>query len=304
MKTDDTHQEHVVLGMLAAGAAIFMFSVMNAFAKYLSARHSILEIAFYRNLFGVMPFLVIAYGFGHRDILTIRSKPYHVVTRSVLGSASLILCFGAFSQMPMAETSVLLFTASLWIPVLGVFMLDEKVGLFRWSAVIVGFLGVAVMLDPTGEISRLGVVFALSAAFLQAVMSILLRHLGGHERPETTSCYFFLIGLVITTFFMPFVAVRPTPGELPLFVAVGLAGALAQWLYSVALKNAPAAIVAVFNYTSIIWSILFGWLIWSDFPLPIVFLGTGVVISANILIAWRESRLQRAKRASISDVAH
>lgn len=289
-------------GMLAAVGAIFMFTVMNAFAKYLSARHSIFEIAFYRNLVGCLPFLVVAFPFGRRDILVIRSKPYHVVTRSLLGSASLVLTFGAFSLMPMAETSVLLFTASLWLPVLGVFLLREKVGPFRWSAVVVGFLGVAMMLNPTGDISHLGVLLALTAAFLQASMSILLRQLGGHERPETTSFYFFVIGLAVTTPIMPFVAVRPQLSELPLFVAVGLAGAMAQWLYSIALKHAPAAIVAVCNYTSIVWSMSFGWLIWNDFPMPVVLLGSSVVIAANVLIAWRESRLARARGLAVTEI--
>ena len=303
MKTEDTHQEHTIRGMLAAVGAMFMFSVMNAIAKYLSAQHSIFEIAFYRNVIGCLPFLAFAFFFGRRDILRIRSKPYHVAARALFGSASLIVTFGAYSRMPMAETSVLLFTASLWIPVFGVFLLHEKVGPFRWSAVVVGFIGVAVMLKPAGEISHVGVILALIAAVLQASMSIMLRHLGSHERPETTSFYFFLIGIVVTGPIMPFVATLPAPGELPLLVAIGLAGAMAQWLYSIALKNTAAAIVAVCNYTMIIWSMAFGWLIWNDFPLPIVMLGTAVIISANLLIVWRESRLQRARALAASELA-
>jgi drug/metabolite transporter (DMT)-like permease len=92
---------------------------------------------------------------------------------------------------------------------------------------------------------------------------------------------------------MPFVWSAPALSEIPLFLGVGLTGAAAQWLYAIALKNAPAAIVAVLNYSSIIWAMLFGWMIWNDWPTPIVLAGATVVIASNLLIAWRESRIRR-----------
>lgn len=287
------NRENLALGMVASAGGILMFSVMNAFAKYLSARHSVVEIAFYRNLISCLLFLAFVFALSRRDILVIRSKRLLIATRALMGSVTLMVTFGAYSLMPMAETSVLLFTASLWIPVLGVLLLQERVGPFRWSAVVVGFIGVAVMANPAGQISRLGVALALAAAILQALLTILLRHLGGHERPETISFYFFLIGTVVTGLGMPFVAAPVELAELPLLLGVGLAGAAAQLLYTVALKHTPAAIVAVFNYTSIVWSMLFGWMIWQEWPLPIVLAGAAVIIAANLLIVWRERRLAR-----------
>jgi drug/metabolite transporter (DMT)-like permease len=286
----------MILGMAAAAGAMFMFTIMNVFAKYLSARHSVIEIAFYRNLVACVPFFSLVFVFGRRDVLVIRSKPHLILLRAIFGSLTLITTFAAYSLMPMAETAVLLFTASLFVPVLGVVFLKERVGPYRWSAVLVGFLGVALMLGPGGAINTLGVTLAMAAALLQAFLGILLRHLGGHEKPETTSFYFFLIGLFVTALALPFVAVVPTIDEIPLFVGVGLSGAAAQWLYSLSLKHTPAAIVAVFNYTSIVWATLFGWLVWNDWPMPIVFAGSAVVISANALIAWREGRIYRSAR--------
>jgi drug/metabolite transporter (DMT)-like permease len=198
--------------------------------------------------------------------------------------------------MPMAETSVLLFTASLFVPVLGVLLLKERVGPYRWSAVFVGFIGVAIMVNPSGDMNLLGVGIALAAALLQAFMSIILRHLGSHESPETVSFYLFVFGALTTGLALPFVAQGMTLDELPYFIGIGLAGAGAQWLYSIAMKNTPAAIVAVFNYSSLIWAMLFGWLIWQEWPMPIVFSGATVVIVSNALIAWRESRLFRSNR--------
>ena len=215
---------------------------------------------------------------------------------------TLILTFAAYSLMPMAETTVLLFASSLFIPVLGVVFLKEWVGPYRWTAVFVGFVGVAIMANATGAVHTLGVVVALSSALMQAIMSVLLRYLGGHERPETVTFYFFVIGLFLTGLALPFVARTPTIEEIPLFFVAGLSGAAAQWLYANALKYTPAAIVAVTNYSSIIWATLFGWLIWDDWPLPIVFIGALVVIGANILIVWRENRLRQSIRSKIPPV--
>ncbi len=285
--------------MLASMGAFFMFTVMNVFAKLLSASHSVIEIAFYRNLIACLPFLVLVFVLGKREILVIRSKPSLVGVRAVLGSVSLITTFAAFSLMPMAETTVLLFTASLFIPVLGVVFLGEKVGPYRWSAVVVGFVGVAIMANPGGHVSALGVTVAIAAALMHATLQIILRFLGRYETPETITFYFLVVGTLITALPLPFVAVTPTMAEVPLLFGVGLSGAAAQWLLSTAFRNAPAAVVTVFNYSGIVWATLFGWLIWSDWPLPAVLVGAGIVIASNALIVWRESRTGRMTGARV-----
>ena len=276
---------------MAAGAgAHFMFSIMVMLAKILSTNHSVIEIAFYRNLIGSLPFLFVVFALGRREILTLNTKPSLVAVRAVLGSVSLVVTFFAFSLMPLADTTALLFTSSLFIPVLGVIVLKESVGPYRWAAVAVGFAGVIIMARPTGDIYVLGIAVAMCAALLHATLQIMLRYLGRYESPETISFYFFAIGAILTAAAMPFVAVTPTVKEIPLLLGVGLSGAAAQWLLSVAYRNAPAAVVTVFNYTSIVWATLFGWMIWNEWPLPAVIAGATIVIASNLLIVWRESR--------------
>ena len=285
--------------MAAAISAFFMFSVMLVCAKLLSERHSAIEIAFYRNLIGCVPFLITVFVFGRREILVVQSKLSMIGLRAVFGAVSLVLTFTAFALMPMADATTLLFTSTLFIPFLAIFFLKESVGLWRWLAVFTGFIGVLVMIRPGGEVNSLGVLVALSAAFVQAGMAILLRYLGRYESPETISFYFLVFGTVLTALPLPFIAVTPTLQEWPLLVGVGLSGAAAQWLLSIAFKHARAASVTVFNYSSIIWSTLFGWLIWNDWPLPNVFMGAAIVIAANLVIVWRESRRFRIAGARV-----
>ena len=298
--TEDTahaHRENVVLGMAAAMGAFFMFSVMVVFAKLLSENHSVIEIAFYRNLIASVPFLFLVFALGRREILVLRTKPVLVGVRALIGTVSLTVTFTAYSLMPLADTTALLFTSSLFIPVLGVIFLRESVGPYRWTAVSVGFAGVIIMAQPSGDVYVLGVTVAMFAAFTHAILQIILRYLGRYESPETVSFYFFVVGTFVTALALPFVAVRPTLTEVPLLIGVGLSGALAQWLLSVAFKNAPAAIVTVFNYSGIVWATFFGWMIWNELPLPAVVIGGTIVIASNMLVVWRESRLGRISDA-------
>ena len=279
--------------MAAALAAFFMFTLMNAFAKALSDSHSVVEIAFYRNLVATTFFLILVFGFGRRDILVLHSKPMLVGVRAVIGALSLMATFWAYSLMPMADTTVLMFTSSLFIPVLGIIFLKESVGPWRWAAVVVGFTGVIVMVQPTGNVYGLGIAVALGATFLHATLQIILRYLGRFERPETISFYFFLIGTVVTALPLPFIAVRPELKDIPLLFGVGLSGAAAQWLLSTAFRHARASIVTVFNYSSLVWATVFGWLIWNEWPLPAVIIGGVIVIASNLLMIWREARVRR-----------
>src|SRR5690606_19994294 len=140
-----------------------MLSLMNVFAKILSETHHVVEIAFYRNVIAILPFAFLIFVAGRREILRINSKPVALVARSVIGTVSLLATFGTFALLPLADGQALLFTASLFVPVLGYIFLSEQVGPYRWGAVLIGFAGVIVMVRPTGDINFLGTALALAA---------------------------------------------------------------------------------------------------------------------------------------------
>lgn len=284
-------KDNIIKGMIAGLAAFFMLAVMNVFAKMLSETHHVVEIAFYRNLIATIPFLIMIFIMGKRDIMKINQRPYGVIARAVIGTLSLITTFAAFAAMPMADTTAFLFTSSLLIPILGVLFLGEKVGVYRWSAVIIGFTGVMIMLSPSGNINMIGVVLALTAASMHAILQTILRYLGKTEKPETITFYFVAIGTLVAGLAMPWVASLPTFKEIPLFLGVGLTGLMAQYFLSIAFGNAPAAVVTVFNYSGIIWATIFGWMFWSDWPALTIWIGGTIVIASNIFMVWRESRL-------------
>lgn len=293
--TAEAHKDRPMMGIGCALGAFFMFAVMNVFAKKLAVHHSVIEVAFYRNVIAVLPLLFMIYFMGRKDILEIRTSPKAIVARSVIGTISLAVTFGAFAAMPLADATAFLFTASLIIPVFSYFFLKEHVGKYRWGAILIGFAGVLVMLKPTGQVNFDGVTLALSAAFLHATLQTILRALGKTEKPETVTFYFVFIGTFVSLIPMPLVFTMPLWSDVPYIIGVGLTGVVAQFLLSNAYKYAQASSVTVFNYSGIIWATLFGWMFWNEWPDDAILIGGGIVIASNIFIFYREHVL--AKRA-------
>ncbi len=290
------HKDRVALGMAASAASFFMLNTMNVFAKLLSPYHSAIEVAFYRNLIAALPFAVWFFLLGRRDLLKINSRADTIIVRSLIGTISLIATFRAFNYLPMADAQALFFTSSLFVPIMGYLFLKEKVGPYRWSAVLVGFLGMLVIVRPSGTVNMTGVSLAVSAALMHSGLGTLLRVLGRTERPETVTFYFLAIGAAMTGLAMPFVATTPSWSEVPLFIGAGISGAFAQIFLSVAYKYAPMALVTIFNYTGIVWATAYGWFIWGDWPGEPVWIGASIIIASSLFIVWRENRLAKLAR--------
>lgn len=296
---ESDRKDNPALGMACAIGAFFLFAVMNVFAKKLAVHHNVIEIAFYRNLIALLPFLIMIWVMGKKEILVIKSNPKGIVIRSVLGTVSLAFTFWAFSLMPMADATAFMFTSSLLVPAMGFFFLGEKVGPQRWSAVLIGFAGVLIMLQPSGNVYLLGASVALAAACMHAILQTILRHLGKTEKPETVTFYFMLIGMFVTLIPMPILYVTPTWDEVPLILGLGASGVTAQILLSLAYKKAQAAIVTVFNYSGILWATLFGWMFWNELPTQTILAGAAIVILSNVFIIWRENRLAKRDKAVV-----
>jgi drug/metabolite transporter (DMT)-like permease len=289
-------QDAPLFGMAAAIGAFLMLSTMSLLAKLLTANHSVVEVAFWRNLIGVLPFVVAIVAFRRREILQVRSRPGVVFTRSVIATLSIMCLFGAFALLPLADATALVFTSALFVPVFGFFFLGERVGPYRWSAIVVGFIGVLVIAQPTGDWNLLGVVLAMAAACLNATLATMLRLLGRTEHPVTLTFYLLAVGLVLLAPAMPFVGTMPSAREMALFVALGLCGLVMQLLLSTAFKYTPAALASLFSYTQIIWATLFGWAIFGDWPAANIIIGAAIVVTASVFVVLRESYLARKGR--------
>jgi drug/metabolite transporter (DMT)-like permease len=293
---DAGSKDSPVLGMAAAVGAFGMLSTMSLFAKLLSETHHVIEIAFWRNLLAVIPFLIAIVFFRQRQILKVHSKPLVVLTRSVVATGSILCVFGAFALLPLADATALVFTSALFVPVLGFFFLGERVGKFRWSAIIVGFIGVLLVARPGGSWNLLGVVLGLGGAIFNAVLGTMLRLLGRTENPTTLTFYLLLAGALLLAPLMPFFGKMPAPDEIGLLLGLGASGIAMQLLITTAFKYAPAALASVFSYTQIVWATLYGWALFGVWPAGNILLGAAVIIGSSIVVILRERYLARKGR--------
>lgn len=287
-----------LFGMAMGLTAFFALNFMTLFAKLLSEHFNVVEIAFWRNAIALLPFAVLLAFPSQRGLLRIRSRPGVIALRALVGTGNVIMVFGAFSLLPMANATSILFASALFIPVLGVIFLGETVGPYRATAVIAGFIGVLIVVQPggDGDWSLLGAVLALGGACVAATLAVMLRLLGQSEAPQTVTFYFFFLSMLIIAPIMPFVWHTPHWEDAPYIIGLGLSGLSFQITLSAAFKYAPAVLVAPLNYTQIIWATLFGWLVFSDVPTLNIIAGAAIIISSSLIVIMRERYLARKGR--------
>lgn len=290
-------QPNVVFGILFAAAAMLFFTIMNAGAKLFIVNHTAIEAGFYRNALGLIPFVLIYLASPREKKQTYKVHNVRMqLARGIMGVFSLFITFAAFSTMPMANVTCFLFVSSLLSPVLGAIFLKEHVGIWRWSAVAMGFMGVLIMVQPTPDITKIGIILSLTAATCHAIMGTLLRSMGKRENPFTTTLIFMALGSLLLVPLMPFVMTTPSIPEVKLILLFAISGTLGQFCLSNAYKHAPVAVVAPIGYTALIWAVFVDVIVWKDWPSPTILMGGAIIIASGLLIFYRERKLSKAER--------
>ncbi|HXP95908.1 MAG TPA: DMT family transporter [Telmatospirillum sp.] len=264
-----------------------LFSILWSLVKMLAARYPIVEVSFFRSALAFIPVGVMVATNGGLPLLRTRKVSSHI-WRSVIGVVSMMLGFLSYHLMPLADAVAISFTSPLLITALSVPLLGEKVGIHRWSAVVVGFVGVLLIIQPGGAMLNLGAITALTAAIASAFSMVTIRQLNRTDRPLTIVFYFTLYSTLFTAIPLPFVWVTPTLQDWGLLIVLGLTGGIGQYFMTRAYGLASAAVVSPFNYVSLLWAALFGWAIWGDVPALHVFVGSAVVVASGLFILFRE----------------
>jgi drug/metabolite transporter (DMT)-like permease len=288
--------------LIRLGAAAVL-SVMLVFVKLVTESGvSLTETLFWRQL----PTVPILLGWfasrGNLAALASNRLPAHG-RRAMAGLAGMFLNFGAVTLLPLAEATTLNFTSAIWAVVLSALLLKEKIGPWRWGAVLLGFAGVLVMAQPAGgHVPPFGAAVALGAAFMIALISIQIRDLAQTEHPLTIVFWFAAFSVVPLAAAMPFVMSGHTAYQWTLLGGLAMFGLLGQFLLTAALRFGAVASVIVMDYSSLIWATLFGWWVFDRLPPATTWLGAPLIVGAGLLIAWREHRLSLQKaRAMVGE---
>jgi len=276
--------------------AALMIATMFALGKMASdSGVSLPEIMFWRQLVS-LPLLLgyLVFTSGLHRLRTERIASHAM--RAGLGLTGMFFNFASVTLLPLAESTTLGFTAPLFAVILTAAVLHERVGPWRWTAVLFGFVGVLVIAQPGSvPIDPLGATAGLLAGMFNAIISFQIRDLGRTEEPISVVFYFGLFGSLAMALLLPFYATGHSLYQFGLLIAMGLVGTLGQLLMTTALRLGAVASVIVMDYTALIWAALFGWAIWDHLPPATTWLGAPLIITAGVVIAWREHRLSRTK---------
>lgn len=275
-------------GIYLVLAAVVLFASYNAIAKWLVSDYSPAQIIFFRGLFGLLPLAAFAYGAGGWPALR-SQRPALQLVRAILALASNICFILAYRTMPLADAVAIGYAAPIIITALSVPLLAERVGLHRWSAVVVGFFGILVITQPGSGLFGHGALFAIMGTILYALSIIATRRLAGCDSTACTACFSTIFYVAACSLALPLVWVTPDWGDLGFFAALGLVAAFGMVLFVHAYRFAPASTLAPFDYAAIAFAALFGYLVWDEVPGLSTLAGVAIVCASGLYILRRES---------------
>jgi len=273
-----------------------LFSLMYAAIK-LAGPAPLGQVVFFRGFFALVPlFAWTWFTVGPRAAIRTKQPMLHVV-RSTVGVSSMFLNFAALALLPLATVTAFSFMQPIFAVILAAVFLKEMVGPWRWSAVVVGFVGVLMMIEPHGGLSGLialklsrGVVYALLFSFLSAVVVVWIRQMSATERSEAIVFYFMsacaVVGLIVMGFQHPEFTLHNTFW----LVMCGLFGGTGQLLMTYCYRYGEPSLLAPFDYVAMVWAMLLGWFLLGEMSESLVLAGAGIVIVSGLFIAWREHR--------------
>lgn len=290
-----------LLGISLKILSALFFTMMSATLKILTARYPTGEVMFFRSAFAMIPLLL---WLGLRGDLPNALRTNNIFghfKRGLFGAVSMFLGFAALFYLPLHDAIAIGYASPLMVVILAAILLKEKVRIYRWSAVAVGFVGVLIMLSPylsmgglsagLGNGPTLGAILCLTGATLSAGAMIQVRRLTVTERTGAIVFYFTIFSAALALLTIPFGWHMPTGTDFALFVFAGFMGGVGQILLTECYRWADASVIAPFEYTTMIWALLFGWIVFSDLPTLTVVTGASIVAATGLFIVWREHRL-------------
>jgi len=269
------------------------FAGVNALIKWEVALYPVGEVAFFRSAFALIPcFLIVLPRRGLAVFWT--SRPFDHVKRALSQLFSMTAIFIAFKLMPLAGAVAVSFSAPLFTTLLSVVVLKEKVGGHRWTAPALGFVGVLLVTDPGQAAWNVGAFFALANAVLISSVAIAIRRMSVTESPETLLVYQLMLLTLFTAMLLPFGFALPGWTDFSFLACAGMVNGVAQYWWTKSLHLAPASAVVPFNYLSLVWATIVGFVVWGDVPTPGLVVGAAVMVASGLYILWRESAARAA----------
>lgn len=291
-----------LLGIALKVASTLAFVAMSTQIKLVGDGYPLGQVVFFRAFFALVPLLIWLSWQGELVEVVRTSKPSRHLRRCIAGTCGMFAGFAGLTQLPLPDATAISYAAPLITTALAALILKERVRGYRWTAVGVGFVGMIIMLSPhlsgVDAVSdlksgpALGALASLGGAFFAGVASIEVRKLAKLKERTGAIVFYFSIVTSFTSFLTIFLGWKmPATPDLLIMIGSGIMGGVGQILLTASFKHADTSVIAPFDYMSLLWALVVGFLLFGDVPAPQVFLGAGLVIAAGIFVIWRERRL-------------
>lgn len=278
-------KNQILLGVLLMLGGDFMFSLNDAMGKWLVVTLSVGQVVFIRSIGAFVILGPMIAGQGTRALFEV-DRPWLQFARAALTAVETALFYAAVYYLPLADVMSFYMAGPIYVAALSHLMLGETVGWRRWTAILVGFCGVVIMLQPTGSFSFASI-YALVGSFVFGLTIILGRLLRGTS--DTTLVTWQTVAtLVVGGILMIGQWRTPTAVEWAGMLLLGVVACLAHLMIVRALKLAPAALLAPLHYTMLLWAVVFGWAFFGDVPGPRILVGSAIIVLAGLFVFHRQ----------------
>ena len=281
-------QPSALHGVLLIVAAVGIFAVMDTIAKYLARSYPVSGVVWARYAANLV--ILLAFLAARGELKRLRTtRPALQIMRGLLLAGATLLYFTSLTVLPLAEAAAIGFVMPLFLAVLAVPMLGERMDGARLAAVLVGLAGALVIVRPGAAVFTPYALLPVGMALCNALYQILTRKVAGLEHPLTSLVWGAIVGAVLFSFFLPFAWVTPTdPRHWVLLAIIGLLASVGHFILIKAYDYASATGLAPFFYTQLVWVMLLGWLVFGDFPDGWSLLGMGIIVASGIYLVGRQ----------------
>ena len=276
--------------------SVCAFSLMDVIVKW-SDDYPVGQVLFFRGFFGIIPILFLIPKDRYVDFYK-TTRPMLHLKRCLAGLIALVAIFIALRNLPLATVVSISFRAPIFTTIFSIFMLNEKVGFYRWLAVIVGFVGIVIISEPGFSSLNFYYIYPIIFCLGLSYVAIAIRKLSSTE-PVWLISFFFSFSIMILSFFSFYQNwILPSFIDLFLLAMIGILGGLANLWLSQSYKLSEVSLVTPLKYLALVFAIIFGYFIWDEIPTFKTLLGAGLVILSSFIIFRREMILK--KRLSVS----
>lgn len=267
--------------------AVFLMVVLDVVAKVLLATYSVMQVTFLRASLALVIVGIANYLANGKDAFHTEVKPWHLL-RTILMSISTVTFFAALALIPLVNVMVIVFIAPILITALSGPFLGEQVGLFRWFAVALGFIGMLIILKPTKGFIDYGTIYAIIGVVSYALIALTSRKLSNKDSAYNLTFYMFFGPAIVGGLGGLNTWITPNPWDWVLFLITGLVGGAAIIFFNLAYQKAEASVLTSFEYTGLIWASLAGYLIFNESVDSNVWVGAMIIIFGGLIIVYRE----------------